>query len=177
MAEPDRDLIASAKSGDRAARERLVRAHRREVYRITCAILGDHDDAQDATQEALVRMLRGLRGFDARRDFRPWRRRIAVNCALNALRRRPEEAELPDAPQAAGNPGGSAEAHELECAVRRAMVQLPERQRVAMSLFGLQEMDLRATADAMGCAEGTVKSHLHRARQTLREILSDWLED
>ncbi len=177
MADRDRNFIAAAKAGDRAARERMVRAHRREVYRITCAILGDHDDAQDATQEALVRMLRGLRSFDEQREFRPWLRRIAVNCALNALHRRPEEGELPDASPAPGNPGGSAQAHEMERAVRRAIAQLPERQRVAISLFGLQEMDLRATAEAMGCAEGTVKSHLHRARAKLREILSDWLED
>ena len=66
MADPERDLIAAAKSGDLAAREQLVRAYRREVYRIVCAILGDHDDAQDATQEALVRMVRGLSSFDER---------------------------------------------------------------------------------------------------------------
>ncbi len=177
MADPDRDLIAKAKSGDRAARERLVRAHRHDVYRITCAILGDHDDAQDATQEALVRMLRGLSSFDERRDFRAWLRRIAVNCAINVLRSRPDETELPGASPAASNPGGAAQAQEMQRAVRRALARLPERQRVAMSLFGLQEMDLRATAEAMGCAEGTVKSHLHRARAKLREILSDWLED
>ncbi|MGD9495639.1 MAG: sigma-70 family RNA polymerase sigma factor [Armatimonadota bacterium] len=52
--------------------------------------------------------------------------------------------------------------------MRRALAELPERQRVAMSLFALGEMDLRATAEAMGCAEGTVKSHLHRARAKLR---------
>ena len=122
-------------------------------------------------------MVRGLSSFDERREFRPWLRRIAVNCALNVLRRRPDEAELADTPPATSNPGGSTHAHEMQRAVWRAMAKLPERQRVAMSLFGLEEMDLRATAEAMGCAEGTVKSHLHRARQTLRETLSDWLED
>ncbi len=177
MAEADGQLIASARQGDRAARERLAREQRREVYRIACAILGDDDDAEDATQEALVRMLRGLRGYDQRRDFRAWLRRIAVNCAINVLRSRMDEAELPDAQPAASNPGGSAQAQGLQRAVRRALAELPERQRVALSLFALGEMDLRATAEAMGCAQGTVKSHLHRARVKLREMLSDWLED
>ncbi|MGD9495638.1 MAG: RNA polymerase sigma factor [Armatimonadota bacterium] len=90
MAEADRELIARARRGDRRVWERLAQAHRREVYRIAWAILGSDDDAQDATQEALVRMLRGLGGFDQRGDFWARLRRIAVNCALNVLRRRPK---------------------------------------------------------------------------------------
>jgi len=176
MAEADGQLIASARRGDRAARERLVRAHRREVYRIACAILGDEDDAEDATQEALVRMLRGLRGFDERRDFRAWLRRIAVNCAIDVRRRRRPEAEAVEA-EAPGDPAAATSVGLMQGAVRRALAELPERQRVALSLFALGELDLRATAEAMGCAEGTVKSHLHRGRATLREMLSDWLED
>ncbi|MEA3401946.1 MAG: sigma-70 family RNA polymerase sigma factor [Armatimonadota bacterium] len=177
MAEAGRELIARAKRGDRAARERLARRHRREVFRVAYAILGDDEEAEDATQEALVRMLRGLAGFDERRDLGAWVRRIAVNCALNAMRRRPDEAEAPGEQTAASNTADEAQTHDLQRAVRRALAELPERQRVAMSLFALEEMDLRSTAEAMGCAEGTVKSHLHRARQRVREILSDWLED
>jgi len=177
MADADGQLIARARRGDGAARERLAREHRREVYRIACAILGDDDDAEDATQEALVRMLRGLRGFDQRRDFRAWLRRIAVNCAIDVLRRRPDGAEGLREETAASNPAGDAQAHGLHRAVRCGLARLPERQRVALSLFALGELDLRATAEAMGCAEGTVKSHVHRGRATLREMLSDWLED
>jgi len=176
MADADRELIARAKRGDRAARGQLVRLHRREVYRIARAVLGDDDDAEDATQEALVRTLRGLGGFDERREFGAWLRRIAVNCAINALRRRRDAEEVGEH-AGAGNPAGEAQAHDLQRAVRRALAELPERQRVAMSLFALEEMDLRGVADAMGCAEGTVKSHLHRARQKLRESLRDWLSD
>jgi len=176
MSDADGQLIARARRGDRRARERLAQAHRREVYRIARAILGSDDDAEDATQEALVRMLRGLPGFDERRDFRAWLRRIAVNCALNVLRRRRPEAAAVEA-EAPGNPASAASADLMQGAVRRALAELPERQRVAMSLFALGEMDLRAVAEAMGCAEGTVKSHLHRARAKLREMLSDWLED
>jgi RNA polymerase sigma-70 factor (ECF subfamily) len=176
MAEPDRTTIAAAKRGDSAARERLVRDCRRDVYRIICSILGDDEDAEDATQDALIRMLRGLRRFDNRREFEPWLRRIAVNCAINVLRRRPAPRDVGNAPAAYG-PSGSAETSDLQRAVHRALADLPERQRIAMSLFALAEMDVSSTAAAMGCAEGTVKSHLHRAREKLRDILGEWLED
>jgi len=176
MAEPERTTIAAAKRGDCAARERLVRDCRRDVYRISCAILGNDEDAEDATQEALVRMLRGLGRFDTRREFEPWLRRIAVNCAINVLRRRPAPRDA-SSPLAAYGPSGTVEAGDLQRAVHRALANLPERQRIAMSLFALAEMDVSSTAAAMGCAEGTVKSHLHRAREKLRDILGEWLED
>jgi RNA polymerase sigma-70 factor, ECF subfamily len=75
-----------ARRGDRAAFGRLVRLHQRRVYATTLHILGNHSDADDATQEVFVRAYRGLAAFDGRADFFTWLYRIAVNTALNALR-------------------------------------------------------------------------------------------
>src|SRR3954465_4781149 len=85
MAGGDDDLDR-ARHGDRAAFGRLVQRHHRRVYAATLHILGNHSDADDATQEAFVRAYRKLASFDGRADFFTWLYRIAVNTALNALR-------------------------------------------------------------------------------------------
>src|SRR5881628_3404008 len=85
MGDEDPDLDR-ARQGDRDAFGRLVRRHQRRVYAAALHILGNHSDADDATQEAFVRAYRGLTSFDGRADFFTWLYRIAVNTALNALR-------------------------------------------------------------------------------------------
>src|SRR5215468_6299843 len=85
MADEANDLDR-ARRGDRDAFGRLVRRHQRRVYAAALHILGNHSDADDATQEAFVRAYRGLGSFDGRADFFTWLYRIAVNTALNALR-------------------------------------------------------------------------------------------
>src|SRR5258705_10351749 len=75
-----------ARNGHREAFGRLVRRHQRRVYAAALHILGNHSDADDATQEAFVRAYRGLASFDGRSDFFTWLYRITVNTALNTLR-------------------------------------------------------------------------------------------
>ncbi|MBC7978844.1 MAG: sigma-70 family RNA polymerase sigma factor, partial [Myxococcales bacterium] len=84
--EGEGDDLALARQGDRAAFGRLVRRYQRRVYAAALHILGNHSDADDATQEAFVRAYRALAMFDGRADFFTWLYRIAVNTALNALR-------------------------------------------------------------------------------------------
>src|SRR5215475_8016475 len=80
------DDLDRARLGDREAFGRLVRRHQRRVYSAALHILGNHSDADDATQETFVRAFRGLPQFDGRADFFTWLYRITVNTALNALR-------------------------------------------------------------------------------------------
>src|SRR5450432_543556 len=82
-ADPDLDR---ARAGDREAFGRLVKRHQRRVYATALHILGNHSDADDATQETFVRAYKGLTTFDGRSDFFTWLYRIAVNTALNTLR-------------------------------------------------------------------------------------------
>lgn len=163
---------------DSEACERLLSGHRRSVYRIAWAILGDHHDAEDATQETFVKALRGMNEFDTSRAIEGWLRRIAVNCSISMLQRRERMPAVADERSVAdGDPADDAGAADFEGAVRRALNTLPLRQRVAMTLFALEDMDLQSAAEAMGCQAGTVKSHLHRARQRLRELLSEYLNE
>src|SRR5678815_3907192 len=85
MGDEDPDLDR-ARNGDREAFGRLMRRHQRRVYAAALHILGNHSDADDATQETFVRAYRHLASFDGRADFFTWLYRIAVNTALNALR-------------------------------------------------------------------------------------------
>src|SRR3954464_12970604 len=85
MGDEDPDL-GRAREGDRQAFGRLVQRHQRRVYAAALHILGNHSDADDATQESFVRAYKGLATFDGRADFFPWLYRITVNTALNSLR-------------------------------------------------------------------------------------------
>src|SRR5215468_2271875 len=110
MADEANDLDR-ARRGDRDAFGRLVRRHQRRVYLAALHILGNHSDADDATQEAFVRAYRGLGSFDGRADFFTWLYRIAVNTALNALRSGRRGAALRDRSGAeAAHLGGRPEA-------------------------------------------------------------------
>ena len=176
----DSELVAHAKRGDPAAYEELMRRHWEAVYRVTRAIVGNDDQAQDAVQECFVQAYAALERFDERRAFAPWIKGIAANCALLVVRSQ-RRAQQPMPYEvllvAEESPHESVAANHLQVAVRQAIEELPPQQRTAITLFALQEMNLAETAKVMDCAVGTVKTHLHRARQKLRELLSDYLEE
>src|SRR4051794_5529289 len=84
----DRDLVAAAQSGDRDAMERLLRAHQPRVHAVCRRITGNDTDALDATQDALIAIVRGLPRFDGRSRFSTWVYRVTTNACLDELRRR-----------------------------------------------------------------------------------------
>src|SRR6266571_9529477 len=84
----ERDLVASAKAGDRAAFEELVSQTHRRVYTLAYRLVGDRAEAEDVAQEAYLRMFRGLAGFREEAAFETWMHRIVANCAMTHLRRR-----------------------------------------------------------------------------------------
>src|SRR5262245_29660102 len=86
MSGDDADVLARAKQGDRAAFTALVRKYQRRVYATAYHIMGNHGDADDVAQDALIRAYRGLGSFDGRADLFTWLYRITVNTALNHLR-------------------------------------------------------------------------------------------
>ena len=183
MPSQDRDLVRRCQRGDAAAYAELLYRHRKMVYRVACAITGSPDDAEDVVQDAFVRAYRAIHRYNPRYEFTTWVRRIAVNCAASKLaqhrriaRREQRHAAIGN-PHPAPTPAEQAVANELNRQLRQAMDCLPLKQRVAITLFGLQDMDIAGTAQAMGCSAGTVKSHLHRARQKLAELMSDHMQE
>jgi len=170
-------LVRRAQGGIREAFDGLVRLHSRAIYQLAYRFCWNHDDADDITQETFVRAYEHLRTFRDGHPFSPWLRRIAVNCCLRFRKRssRDEAAALDPASRDAAP--ALADTLASQDRVREELRGLPARQRAAIVLFELEGLSVAETAEVMGCAPGTVKRHLHRARNALRERLVDLIED
>lgn len=183
MASQDRELAQRSQRGDADAYTELVRRHRKMVYGVAYAIVVCSGDAEDVVQEAFLRAYAAIGRYNPRHEFAGWIRRITVNCAVSKLRQQERTRRLVQAAAAQANPAPAptpAEqlvATELQGQVRRAIDSLPLKQRLAITLFALEDMDLAGTAQAIGCSVGAVKSHLHRARQKLAQLLSEHIEE
>jgi RNA polymerase sigma-70 factor (ECF subfamily) len=177
--EDDAVLAVRAGSGDRAAFGVLIQRYAAQARRVALAVLGDPDAADDAAQDAFLSALNHMARFDARRRFGPWLMRIVTNAALDSRRRRRVRAVEPLDPELVG--GGtpadrSAEQHELSERLRQALAELPERQRIAVTLYDAEGYSHAEVAEVLGVPVGTVRSDVFRARQRLRKELADWKE-
>src|SRR5712691_3800620 len=139
-----RDLLASAKAGDRAAFEEVVRETHRRVYTLAFRLVGDRAEAEDVAQEAYLRMFRGLASFREEARFETWMYRIVANCAVSALRRRArfgdvisdEDLDLPSPEQTEQQAIDSDE-------LTRALAELPQGQRVVVILKDVYGLSCR----------------------------------
>lgn len=175
----DKDLIEAFRAGDESAFNELVSRHRRHVYLVARGVLRRHDQADEAAQEAFVKAYRSLGGFEGQSSFRTWIHRIARNAALDLLAREgtqhrvAEEAALePD--RQAGGPRALEEllADERRRELRRGIAELPERQRLTLTLRVQQGLKYSEIAEALDCPVGTAKANFHHAVKNLKKILS-----
>lgn len=174
MAEPDDDVVCVARclQGDSSAFEPIVRRYERVLFSVARRMLGNHEDAMDATQNAFVRAYQRLETFDPNRRFFSWIYRIAVNECLNARRsRRPDEA-LADVPADAGDsPLEAVAALERSESIDAALVKLSEEHRLVVVLRHFADLSYTEISEAIGVPEKTVKSRLFDARQRLGLLL------
>ncbi len=171
-------LVRAAQQGDRAALERLLRASQPQIHAVCRRITGNDADALDATQEALIAVVRGLSRFDGRSKFSTWTYRIATNACLDELRRRtrrplvglPEHdgvaIDLPD-------PGAADLADRVvdADAVATALAALPDDFRVAVVLRDQCQLDYAEIAEVLDIPPGTVRSRIARRRAQLADAL------
>lgn len=171
--------IAAAQAGDQRALDRLLRDHQGTVHAVCRRIAGNDADALDATQEALIAVVRGLPRFDGRAKFSTWVYRIATNACLDELRRRnrrpliglPERDGTPiDLPDDKPSPLADRVADQM--VVDEALASLPEDFRVAVVLRDICELDYAEIADVLDIAPGTVRSRIARGRSQLVDRLS-----
>jgi RNA polymerase sigma-70 factor, ECF subfamily len=174
-AEPtDAELVAAAQAGDRDALDRLLRRHHDRIHGLCRRICGHDADALDATQEALIAIVRGLPRFDGRASFGTWAYRIATNACLDELRRRRRRPEpgLPDLDRTTGGDGPALDATVTDhLAVRGALATLPGEFRAAVVLRDLCELDYAEIAQVLEIPPGTVRSRIARGRAVLARTL------
>jgi RNA polymerase sigma-70 factor, ECF subfamily len=175
----DRDLIACAQQGDRQAFTELVSRHQGAIVSLTYRMCGDLRLAEDAAQEAFVRVWQNLNSYKPQYAFRGWLYRIAANAALDALRRDRPTAELDSLSLAdpAATPEQSAEENQRAAQVRRAIAKLSEPLRMVLILREYQELSYQEIAGALDIPMGTVMSRLNAARVQLRKELLVSLEE
>jgi len=156
------------------ALELAVREHARLVYRVAYSLLRNHHDAEDATQETFLRVLRYRRKLAGIRDSRTWLARIAWRVALERRRRAPEVL-LEEASMASRIPSAAASAdqallgQEMSAVFEGLIAALPAKLRDPLILSALEEMSITDIAEVLGINAAAARSRLFRARQILRE--------
>jgi RNA polymerase sigma-70 factor (ECF subfamily) len=179
--EVDQQLVERAQRGDRRAFELLVTKYQRKLQRLLSRLVRDPAEVEDVTQEAFIKAYRALPSFRGDSAFYTWLYRIAINTAKNYLvamgRRAPtstgfdhEEAEgFEDAEQLRDNatPEGELIGKQIAATVNRALEQLPEDLRTAITLREIEGLSYEEIANVMNCPIGTVRSRIFRARESI----------
>lgn len=173
----DAALVAAAQGGDRNALDQLLRRHYDRIHAVCRRIAGGTRDADDACQEALIKITRSLPRFDGRSSFGTWAYRIATNAALDELRKRDRRPSLhvvgdEDRPEDV-DPSGSARIEHVSdrLLLDAAIAELSEDLRAALVLRDVADLDYGEIANALDVPLGTVKSRIARARAALADHL------
>jgi RNA polymerase sigma-70 factor (ECF subfamily) len=189
-------LVERCRAGDLTAFDKLSSAHQDRIFNLCYWLLGNRDDAADATQEAFVRAFRSLGNFRGESQFGTWLHRIAVNTSLDVIQRR-KRAPLPysdlsscedkagrshddedvqarygeEESTLANDPARLSTQRERRHAVQNALADLPEHYRLALVLFDIEGHSYDEIAQTLRLPLGTVKSRINRARLALRDRL------
>ena len=167
----ERALVLAAQRGEREAFSELVRTHERRAYAVARAIVVNHEDAEDAVQEAFLHAYRALHRFLPDQAFGAWLHRIVANAALDITRRR-KVRDADELPESVASPfRDPAEASELRRRLQEALDTLPARQRAVIVLHDVEGFKHSEIGVTLGIPEGTARSDLHYARSHLREVL------
>jgi RNA polymerase sigma factor (sigma-70 family) len=167
----DDRLTRRAVGGDERAFAAIFRRYHQSLYRFCLAIVGNPEDAQDALQNTMIKVLRALPGEERKIDLKPWLYRIAHNESIDLLRRRRETRQL-DVEQIA--PGyGLAEDVATRERLRGLIVdlrELPERQREVLVMRELAGLDFEEIGTALDTSGAVARQTLYEARQSLRQM-------
>jgi RNA polymerase sigma factor (sigma-70 family) len=179
---PENQLVERARAGDRAALEQLVRTIKDLVFNLAVRMLGDPTDAEDATQEILIRVVTHLASFRGESAFRTWVYRVASNHLLTARRRRAEErvqsfeamGELLDEAMAAKLPALDDQLVLREAKLRcttTMLLCLDRDHRLAFIFGGILELAGEEAAEILEIAPDAFRKRLSRARQRMDEFM------
>lgn len=168
--------IGQALRGDQTAFGRLMHRYGGAVYNLAYRMLGNSQDAEDASQEIFLRSYMRLESFDQARRFSTWLLSIASNYCIDRLRRRRFNwMTLDDVafslPSGERGPERLALDHDQQERVQRALQQLPDHYRLVLVLFYWYDLSYAEIEQVTGLTESTIKTRLHRARRMLATAL------
>jgi RNA polymerase sigma-70 factor, ECF subfamily len=174
---PDHELVRRGQQGDLPAFDELMRRHGGRAYHVALAVLHDHQDAQDTTQDAFLAAWRGLAGFRGDCEFGTWLHPIVTRQALNKASQRRYTVSLDKVSRTPRTGAGPAETAERAAAARslgEAVRTLPAAQRSAVTLYHLDGLSYARIAALTCTTIPAVRSHLFRGRRALAATLSGW---
>jgi RNA polymerase sigma-70 factor (ECF subfamily) len=166
--------VRLARAGEAQAFDRLVERYLRGALAVALEYARDRDEAEDIAQDAFLRALRELHRFDDRLSFRPWFFTILRNLGRNALARRVRQAgddAAADTLAAPARADAAADA-ELRGIIEMELADMTSLQAASFRLCEIEGFSAREAADMLGIAPATVRTHAHRARLKLREVLT-----
>lgn len=167
--------------------EQLIRDHHRRAFSFAYRMTGNREDAEDLTQDAFVRAFRAMERYDPSRPFDRWLYRIITNLFIDRLRSRPRlspvSLDVPlegmdgdpmasEIPDEEADPAGLVLRGIMDERLQTALNDLPPQFRETVILTDVEGMSYEEAAEVLGCAVGTIRSRLHRARLMMRETLA-----
>lgn len=186
----DAELIEQFQKGNTAVFDTLFTRYQKRTYRLVQRFVPNHEDALDITQDAFIRAYQGLSNFKSQCQFYSWLYRITVNLCIDFLRKKSrsevmvyESEDSDELPMAnfpdlrSVSPAKAAENKELRSQIRKAIRQLPPKQRQIFILRHWDGLSLKDIATVVGRSDGTVKAHLFHAHRNLRKHLQPYLKE
>ena len=186
----DRELVARVQGGDMAAYDELIRRNQRKIYQLVYHMTSNREDAEDLTQDVFVKAYKVLHHFKGESSFYTWVYRIAVNQAINYLKKRNRRSALsldnldqaverdPDYVELRSRESTFRDVSlsELQKKLNEALQTLSEKHRTVAVLHDIQGIPKEEIGKMIGCSEGTVKSRLFYARRELQKQLSEFVK-
>jgi len=188
--DPDAALMLRVKQGDSGAFAHLVEKYKQPVINVIYRMLRDATEAEDVAQTVFIQVYKAAHRYEISSKFSTWLFTIARNLCLNELRRRSRHpADSMDIPhperqdeswhqfedKKVSSPPESMLHGELEQKIERALSDLPENQRMAITLCRQDELSYEEIAEVLGCSLSATKSLIHRGRETLKQRLKPYL--
>ena len=164
------EIIRRCKLGDIAAFEELYQFYNKAMYRVARGILSNHEDAEDAIQEAFVRLYKYIKKFRFKSEFSTWMYRVVVNSCYNIARKRPPTAQVEL------HEGIGVQKHssiETRLVLEQALVHLPVKTRTCFVLFAIEGFKQYEIAEILNIKVGTVKAQIFAAKRKLRDLMTN----
>jgi RNA polymerase sigma-70 factor (ECF subfamily) len=189
----DGQLVLKSLAGNRQSFDELIVRYQRQAVAVAYRLLGNSHDALEVTQDAFLKAYSGLSTLQKPDAFGGWLMRIVSNLSLNYRRSRKLRSQLPlddclgptgsrqtDSSGSEwmakdGDPAHRLESQEMGQKLKEALQQLPEKQRLAIVMFTIEELPQKQVAEALGCSVEAIKWHVFQGRKKLKELMKEYL--